>query len=131
MSGLDLTSLGSPASTEATVTVGSAEPQTVAVRDGVADIALTVPAEAPDTLDITVATASGSTATVPVRVVGGVDVPSGPDDGGDGEAVPPRGPDGLPRTGADTAWMGGGVLAALALLTLGVVLRRRGVRQAD
>ncbi|WZH35292.1 MAG: ExeM/NucH family extracellular endonuclease [Microbacterium enclense] len=131
VSGLDLTSLGSPASTEATVTVGSAEPQTVAVRDGAAEVAAAVPAEAPDTLDITVSTASGSTATVPVRVVGGVDVPSGPDDGGDGEAVPPRGPDGLPRTGADTAWMGGGVLAALALLALGVVLRRRGVRQAD
>jgi len=132
VSGLDLTSLGSPAATEASVTVGSGESQTVAVRDGAAEVAVAVPADAPDALDITVATASGSTATVPVRVVGGSEAPNnGPDDGGDGEAAPPRGPDGLPRTGADTAWMGGGVLAALALLALGVALRRRGVRRAD
>ncbi|WP_242864355.1 ExeM/NucH family extracellular endonuclease [Microbacterium testaceum] len=131
VSGLDLTSLGSPAATEARVTVGSGESQTVPVSDGVAEVTVAVPADAPDALDITVSTASGSTATVPLRVLGGAEVPAGPGGGEGGEAAPPRGPDGLPRTGADTAWMGGGVLAALALLALGVAVRRRGVRQAD
>ena len=118
VSGLDLTSLGSPAATEASVTVGSAAPLTVPVQEGAAAVALTVPADAPEALDITVSTPSGSTATVPVRVV-------------DGSGAPNNGPGGLPRTGADTAWMGGGVLAALAFLALGVALRRRSVRRAD
>ena len=37
----------------------------------------------------------------------------------------------LPATGADTGWMGAGLLAALALLGLGVIARRRAVRQSD
>lgn len=131
VSGLDLTSLGSPAATEATVTVGAGEAQTVPVRDGVAQVTLTVPVDAPAEVGIRLVTASGSTATVPVRVVDGADdAPSGPGDSGGGEAGPGA-PGSLPRTGADTAWMGGGVLAALALLGIGVVLRRRGVRRAD
>jgi 5'-nucleotidase len=34
-------------------------------------------------------------------------------------------------TGTDTGWMGAGLLAALALLGLGVFARRRAVRQSD
>ena len=113
------------------MTVGAGEPQTVPVRDGVAQVTLTVHVDAPAEVGIRLVTASGSTATVPVRVVDGADdAPSGPGDSGGGEAGPGA-PGSLPRTGADTAWMGGGVLAALALLGIGVVLRRRGVRRAD
>ena len=37
----------------------------------------------------------------------------------------------LAVTGADTGWMGASLLAALALLGLGVIARRRAVRQSD
>ncbi|KEP74747.1 hypothetical protein HR12_04930, partial [Microbacterium sp. SUBG005] len=37
----------------------------------------------------------------------------------------------LPVTGSDTGWMGAGVLAALGLLGLGVIARRRAARQSD
>jgi len=49
-------------------------------------------------------------------------------DGGS-DAAPADGS--LAVTGTDGAWMGAGVLAALALMGLGVVVRRRSVRQPD
>jgi len=131
VSGLDLTSLGSPAATEATVTVGTAVSQTVAVRDGAAQVAVTVPADAPAVIDITVTTASGSTATVSVRVVDAAAAGPAGTDGAGGNAATPRGRDGLAATGADTTWMGVGVIGALALLALGAALRRRTTRQVD
>ncbi|MFN3950222.1 MAG: ExeM/NucH family extracellular endonuclease [Microbacterium sp.] len=139
VSGLDLTSLGSPATTELTVTVGAAAPVIVPVSDGTAQVTLDIAADAPDALDVTLATASGTTATVPLRVVDaaagggsdGSDGAAGGSAGGSGDGSAAGGSGALPVTGADTAWMGAGVLAALALLGLGVVLRRRSPRSVE
>ncbi len=130
VSGLDLTSLGSPLTTEVSASVGTGEPVSFAVTDGAAQIALDVPADAPAAVDVTLTTASGTTVTVPLRVTdaapgGGSGADDGSGDGADEGGNAPGRPGALPVTGTDTAWMGAGVLAALALLGLGVALRRR------
>lgn len=130
VSGLDLTSLGSPLTTEVSASVGTGEPVSFTVTDGAAQIALDVPADAPAAVDVILTTASGTTVTVPLRVTdaapgGGSGADDGSGDGADEGGNNPGRPGALPVTGADTAWMGAGVLAALALLGLGVALRRR------
>lgn len=130
VSGLDLSSLGSPLTTEVTATVGGGAPVSFPVVDGAAQIALDVPTDAPDVVDVTLTTASGATVTVPLRVTDaaagdGSGAGSGAGDGADAGGSAPGGSGALPVTGTDTAWMGAGVLAALALLGLGLAVRRR------
>lgn len=138
VSKLDLTSLGSPLTTELTATVGSAAPVTVPVVDGAAQVSVTVPADAGASLEVVLTTATGTTVTVPVRVTDAAVDPGTPGQPGTpGEPGQPAGPGtpgqpgALPLTGTDTAWMGAGVLAALALLGLGIAVRRRATRNAD
>jgi 5'-nucleotidase len=103
--------------------------------NGSATVTLGVPADAVGTLQLRlVAQPSGTDVIVPVRVAApgdGVGTPgagAGQGQSGSGQG---SGSGALPITGSDTAWMGAGVLAALALLGLGLVARRRATRQAD
>ncbi|MDT0117347.1 ExeM/NucH family extracellular endonuclease [Microbacterium sp. PRF11] len=119
---------------------------TVAVVDGAATVTVGVPADATGTLQLRLtAQPSGTAVIVPVRVAAAGDGVGTPGDGqgqgqgqGDGQGQAGQGQQGqgagsgaLATTGADTAWMGAGVLAALALLGLGLVARRRSTRQVD
>ncbi len=125
VSNLDLTSLGAPAHTSVTASLGGTAAVEMPVVGGAATLALNVPADAPDALELQlVAQPTGTTVTVPLRATAPGEVESGT-----GESSPSGG--GLAVTGSDSAWMGAGVLAALALLGLGVIVRRRSVRQTD
>ncbi len=124
VSNLDLTSLGAPAHTSLSATLGAGQTVEVPVVGGAATVTVAVPATAPDALDLQLmAQPTGTSVTVPLRVV---DPGAG---AGEGENAPSGGS--LAVTGTDGAWLGAGVLAALALLGLGVVVRRRSVRQPD
>ncbi len=121
----------------------------VAVVDGSATVTVGVPADATGTLQLRLtAQPTGTAVTVPVQVAvagDGAGTPgtgagqggagqngagqNGAGQGGSGGAGSSTGA--LPVTGSDTAWMGAGVLAALALLGLGLVARRRATRQLD
>lgn len=160
VSNLNLTSLGAPANTtldasfgtetvspRATArTVAFAAPSariaalaapastSVSVIDGSATVTVGVPADAVGTLQLRLtAQPTGTAVVVPVRVAAagdGVGTPGGSAGQGQGGSSQ-AGTGALPLTGTDTAWMGAGVLAALALLGLGLVARRRETRQAD
>lgn len=83
---------------------------------------MTVPAGAPDSLALTLtAQPTGTQVTVPLRV----------GDAAAGEAAAGSAGGALAVTGTDGAWMGAGILAALALMGLGVVIRRRSARRTD
>ncbi len=73
VSGLDLTSLGSPQNTAATVTVGGTPLGTTAVSGGAADIAVTLPASLTAGAHVATVTAqpSGTAVTVPFTVTTG------------------------------------------------------------
>ncbi|RWR20066.1 ExeM/NucH family extracellular endonuclease [Microbacterium enclense] len=143
VSNVDLTSLGAPSNTSLSVSFAGAESAEVPISGGVANVTLTVPADAADALEVQLrAQPTGTQVTVPLSV-GAVDdtdpgtgLPGSGDtgasgDSGTGSGTTGRGEGDLAVTGTDAGWMGAGVLAALALLGLGVVLRRRSVRQAD
>ncbi|MGC0369872.1 ExeM/NucH family extracellular endonuclease [Microbacterium sp. SLBN-111] len=122
VSDLDLTSLGAPAHTALTASVGAGSAVASAVLGGSSIVTVTVPADAPDSLALTLtAQPTGTQITVPLRV--------GDAAAGEAAAGPSHGA--LAVTGTDGAWMGAGVLAALALMGLGVVIRRRSARRAD
>lgn len=121
----------------------------VAVVDGSATVTVGVPADATGTLQLRLtAQPTGTAVTVPVQVAvagDGAGTPgTGAGQGGTGQNGAGQNGAGqsvsggagsstgaLPVTGSDTAWMGAGVLAALALLGLGLVARRRATRQLD
>ena len=144
VSNVDLTSLGAPLNTSLSASFAGADDTEVPISGGVANVTLTVPADAADPLEVQLtAQPTGTQVTVPLRV-GAVDdtdpgtgLPESGDagasdgDSGTGTGTTGRGDGDLAVTGTDAGWMGAGVLAALALLGLGVVLRRRSVRQAD
>lgn len=142
VSGLDLTSLGAPAHTSLQASLGTTDLTPVPVAAGVGTLTLTVPAEATDTLELRLtAQPTGTTVSVPLRVAApGTTDPgagdSGTGAGGTGQDGPGRGNAGqaggnLAVTGAEGGWIGAGVLSAIALLGLGVALRRRSVRSTD
>uniref|UniRef100_UPI003748031B ExeM/NucH family extracellular endonuclease n=1 Tax=uncultured Microbacterium sp. TaxID=191216 RepID=UPI003748031B len=157
VSNLDLTSLGAPANTTLDASFGAetvsprataramalAAPSariaalaapaatSVAVVDGSATVTVGVPADVVGTLQLRLtAQPTGTAVVVPVQVTAGGDGAGAPGAGA-GQAQNGSGRGSLPTTGADTAWMGAGVLAALALLGLGLVARRRATRRAD
>ncbi|WP_295842348.1 ExeM/NucH family extracellular endonuclease [uncultured Microbacterium sp.] len=158
VSNLDLTSLGAPANTTLDASFGAetvspratartmalAAPSArvaalaapaaagVAVVDGSATVTVGVPADAVGTLQLRLtAQPTGTAVVVPVQVTAAGDGAGG--GAGQGQNGSGRGSasGSLPTTGADTTWMGAGVLAALALLGLGLVSRRRATRRAD
>ncbi len=157
VSNLNLTSLGAPENTTLDASFGAEAASTrlalfaaptariaalaapaatsVPVVNGSATVTLGVPADAVGTLQLRlVAQPSGTDVIVPVRVAAPGDGVGTPGDGagqGQGGSGQGSGSGALPTTGSDTAWMGAGVLAALALLGLGLVARRRATRQAD
>ena len=161
VSNLDLTSLGAPANTTLDASFGAetvspratartmalAAPSArvaalaapaatgVAVVDGSATVTVGVPADAVGTLQLRLtAQPTGTAVVVPVQVTAAGDGAGTPGAGaGQGQNGSGRGSasGSLPTTGADTTWMGAGVLAALALLGLGLVARRRATRRAD
>lgn len=157
VSNLNLTSLGAPENTTLDASFGADAASTrlalfaaptarvaalaapaatsVPVVNGAATVTLGVPADAVGTLQLRlVAQPSGTDVIVPVRVAAPGDGVGTPGDGagqGQGGSGQGSGSGALPITGTDTAWMGAGVLAALALLGLGLVARRRATRQAD
>jgi len=157
VSNLNLTSLGAPENTTLDASFGASAASTrlalfaaptarlvalaapaatsVPVVNGSATVTLGVPADAVGTLQLRlVAQPSGTDVIVPVRVAAPGDGVGTPGDGagqGQGGSGQGFGSGALPITGTDTAWMGAGVLAALALLGLGLVARRRATRQAD
>ncbi|WP_295823771.1 ExeM/NucH family extracellular endonuclease [uncultured Microbacterium sp.] len=157
VSNLDLTSLGAPANTTLDASFGAetvspratartmalAAPSariaalaapaatSVAVVDGSATVTVGVPADAVGTLQLRLtAQPTGTAVVVPVQVTAAGDG-AGVPGAGAGQAQNGSGRGSLPTTGADTTWMGAGVLAALALLGLGLVVRRRATRRAD
>ncbi len=157
VSNLDLTSLGAPANTTLDASFGAetvspratartmalAAPSariaalaapaatSVAVVDGSATVTVGVPADAVGTLQLRLtAQPTGTAVVVPVQVTAAGDGAGAPG-AGVGQAQNGSGRGSLPTTGADTTWMGAGVLAALALLGLGLVVRRRATRRAD
>ncbi|WP_258027827.1 ExeM/NucH family extracellular endonuclease [Microbacterium testaceum] len=159
VSNLNLTSLGAPENTTLDASFGAEAASTrlalfaaptariaalaapaatsVPVVNGSATVTLGVPADAVGTRQLRlVAQPSGTDVIVPVRVAAPGDGVGTPGDGagqgqGQGGSGQGSGSGALPTTGSDTAWMGAGVLAALALLGLGLVARRRATRQAD
>lgn len=133
VSNLDLTSLGAPQNTSLAASFGTGDPIEVAVVGGAATVNATVPADALDVIELQLtAQPTGTLVTVPLRLA---DAATGGGGGGGtavgGGAGASTGDGALAITGTDGAWMGAGVLAALALLGLGVVVRRRSVRQTD
>jgi len=95
-----------------------------------------VPADALDVIELQLtAQPTGTLVTVPLRLADATEVGGGA--AGEGGGAQGEGGDAsasggaLAITGADGAWMGAGVLAALALLGLGVVARRRSLRRID
>ena len=140
VSNLDLTSLGAPANTSLSATWGAAdEAVDFPVVNGAATVTLGVPADATGEVALQLsAQPSDTDVTVPIQVgalAGGGGSGSGGSGSGSGSGAGQGGAPGtggsLPVTGADTGWMGAGLLAALALLGLGVLARRRAVRQSD
>ncbi|MDU0367814.1 ExeM/NucH family extracellular endonuclease [Microbacterium sp. KSW4-17] len=137
VSDLDLTSLGAPANTSVSASWSAqagAQPTAFPVADGSAAVSLGVPADATGAIALQlVAEPSGTDVTVPFQVGAAAgDDGSGSGSGGGTDQGEGDGRGGaLPVTGSDTGWMGAGVLAALALLGLGVVARRRAARQSD
>lgn len=133
VSNIDLTSLGAPQNTSLAASFGTGDPIEVAVVGGAATVTATVPADALDVIELQLtAQPTGTLVTVPLRLADAATVGGG----GGGTAVgggagASAGDGALAITGTDGAWMGAGVLAALALLGLGVVVRRRSVRQTD
>ena len=108
------------------------------VVNGAATVTLGVPADATGEVVLQLsAQPSGTDVTVPIQVgalAGGDGPGSGAGSGtgsGGGQGGTPGTGGSLPMTGTDTGWMGAGLLAALALLGLGVLARRRAVRQSD
>ncbi len=137
VSNLDLTSLGAPANTSLTASWGAdaaAQPIEFPVTDGAATVSLAVPTgvEGERALQL-VAQPSGTDVMVPflVGAAGGGDGSGGGPGTGTGAGAGGGQNGSLPVTGADAGWMGAGVLAALALLGLGVIARRRAVRESD
>ena len=133
VSDLDLTSLGAPQNTSLRASFGAGEPTEVPVLGGTASVTAMVPADALDVIRLQLeAQPTGTLVTVPLRLADAATVGGG---GGDtavgGGAGASAGDGALAITGTDGAWMGAGVLAALALLGLGVAVRRRSVRQTD
>ncbi|WP_307461128.1 5'-nucleotidase C-terminal domain-containing protein [Microbacterium testaceum] len=157
VSNLNLTSLGAPENTTLDASFGAEAASTrlalfaastarvaalaapsatsVPVVNGSATLTVGVPADAAGTLQLRLtAQPTGTEVVVPVRVAAAGDGVGTPGDGagqGQGQGQGGSGSGALPTTGTDTAWMGAGVLAALALLGLGLVARRRATRQAD
>ncbi|OZD39122.1 multifunctional nuclease/2',3'-cyclic-nucleotide 2'-phosphodiesterase/5'-nucleotidase/3'-nucleotidase [Rhodococcus sp. 06-1477-1B] len=153
VSNLNLTSLGAPANTtldasfEAEAASTFAAPAarisalaapastSAAIVDGAATVTVGVPADAAGTLQLRLtAQPTGTAVVVPVQVAaagGGAGTPGDGASQGQGGSGQGAGSGALPTTGSDTAWMGAGVLAALALLGLGLVARRRATRQVD
>lgn len=122
VSELDLTSLGAPAHTSLTVSADAGSAFASPVLGGSSIVTVTVPAGAPDSLALTLtAQPTGTQVTVPLRV----------GDAAAGEAAAGSAGGALAVTGTDGAWMGAGILAALALMGLGVVIRRRSARRTD
>ncbi|MFJ4038526.1 ExeM/NucH family extracellular endonuclease [Microbacterium sp. NPDC090007] len=118
----------------------------VPVVDGSATLTVGVPADAVGTVQLRLtAQPTGTTVTVPVQVAVAGDGAGTPGAGagqggagqggtgqaGTGQGGSAQGSGALAVTGTDAAWMGAGVLAALALLGLGLVARRRATRQVD
>lgn len=133
VSNLDLTSLGAPQNTSIAASFRAGEETEVPVAGGAATVSATVPGDALDVIELELtAQPTGTLVTIPLRLA---DAASGGGGGsGDDGAVgggATTGEGALAVTGADTAWMGAGVLAALALLGIGVAVRRRSVRQTD
>ena len=118
-------------------TVAAAAATNVAVTDGAATLTVRVPANAAGSLQLALtAEPTGTTVTVPVRVAAVAD--GGASGGGSGQiglggigGGSGSGSGALAVTGSDPIWMGAGVLAALALLGIGIAVRRRSTRQAD
>jgi len=157
VSNLNLTSLGAPENTTLEASFGAEVASTrlalfaaptarvaalaapsatsVPVVNGSATLTVGVPADAAGTLQLRLtAQPTGTEVVVPVTVAAAGDGVGTPGDGagqGQGQGQGGSGSGALPTTGTDTAWMGAGVLAALALLGLGLVARRRATRQAD
>lgn len=141
VSDLDLTSLGAPANTSVSAswsTQVGAPSTAFAVADGAARVSLAVPADAAGAVALQlIAEPSGTDLTVPFQVgaAAGDDGSGSGSGSGAGSGSGEGGDEGrggaLPVTGSDTGWMGAGVLAALALLGLGVIARRRAARQSD
>ncbi|WAC69519.1 ExeM/NucH family extracellular endonuclease [Microbacterium sp. SL75] len=153
VSNLNLTSLGAPENTTLEASFGAEVASTrlalfaaptarvaalaapsatsVPVVNGSATLTVGVPADAAGTLQLRLtAQPTGTEVVVPVTVAAAGDGVGTPGDGA-GQGQGGSGSGALPTTGTDTAWMGAGVLAALALLGLGLVARRRATRQAD
>ena len=157
VSNLNLTSLGAPENTTLEASFGAEVASTrlalfaaptarvaalaapsatsVPVVNGSATLTVGVPADAAGTLQLRLtAQPTGTEVVVPVTVAAAGDGVGTPGDGagqGQSQGQGGSGSGALPTTGTDTAWMGAGVLAALALLGLGLVARRRATRQAD
>ncbi|ODT36635.1 MAG: multifunctional nuclease/2',3'-cyclic-nucleotide 2'-phosphodiesterase/5'-nucleotidase/3'-nucleotidase [Microbacterium sp. 71-36] len=136
VSNLDLTSLGAPQNTSLAASFGAGETTEAPVAGGSATVTATVPADALDVIELQLtAQPTGTLVTVPLRLADATEVGGGA--AGEGGGAQGEGGDAsasggaLAITGADGAWMGAGVLAALALLGLGVVARRRSLRRID
>lgn len=136
VSNLDLTSLGAPQNTSLTASFGAEAGITVPVVGGAATVTGTFPSDAQDAIELQLtAQPTGTVVTVPLRLGdgagpgagGGAGIGGGAGVGGGAAA----GDGALAVTGTDGAWMGAGLLAALVLMGLGVVIRRRSVRQPD
>ncbi|MBB3159158.1 5'-nucleotidase [Microbacterium proteolyticum] len=136
VSNLDLTSLGAPANTSLAAAWASGaqgQPVEFPVVNGAAAVTVGVPADAAGVLSLQLtAQPSGTDVTVPVQVgvLGGGDGTGSGSGVGAGQGGNAGQGGSLPTTGADSGWMGAGVLTALALLGLGVIARRRSVRQS-
>lgn len=136
VSNLDLTSLGAPQNTSLAASFGAGETTEAPVAGGSATVTATVPADALDVIELQLtAQPTGTLVTVPLRLADATEVGGGA--AGEGGGAQGEGGDAsasggaLAITGADGAWMGAGVLAALALLGLGVAARRRSLRRID
>ena len=129
VSGLDLTSLGSPANTSLVPSFGDGAKalSPAAVTNGSATVTVTVPADAPAASVLTLtADPSGTVIRVPLMVT------ASEENGGTGGNNGHTGTGGtgsLPATGNDLGWIGGAVLIALLMIgggvTAAVVARRR------
>lgn len=130
VSNLDLTSLGSPANTSLSAALGGVAGMESPVVGGASTVSVGVPADASGTLALELtAQPTGTDVTIAVQVGAAGGAGQGSGEGQSGGRGAGGGP--LAVTGGDTAWMGTGVLAALALLGLGLVARRRSARQTD
>ncbi|MFS0734875.1 choice-of-anchor I family protein [Microbacterium sp. 1P10UB] len=146
--GLNLTSLGTPETTELSVSIDGTDAGTAPVTAGAAEVRVTVPADAPagSVLQVTLTAETGTVVTVAVPVTESAPTPTpgpstpgtstpgtpgtpGAGSAGSGSAGSGAGGTGLALTGADVPWglALGGAFLVIAGGAAFVLRRRRGV----